>query len=123
MSRLPIVNCCVIGVTCLIFFFLLIGDTDALHVFILQDWGPLGIVGHMFLHGDIVHLIGKMLFLWVFGNAICAKVGNVAYIATYLGLGVLAAIVHLLADGAPAVRASGAINGIVRNIPCSISLE
>src|SRR5258708_4132655 len=32
-----------------------------------------GMVGHVLVHADILHLLGNMLFLWVFGNAVCAK--------------------------------------------------
>ena len=70
-------------------------------------------VGYMLLHAGPFHLAGNMIFLWVFGNAICAKVGNLAYVLIYLGLGVFSAMVHLVFDGMPAVGASGAINGIV----------
>jgi hypothetical protein len=54
-----------------------------------------------------------MLFLWVFGNAICAKVGNLIFPVFYILLGLLAATVHNLAGGGTAVGASGAINGVV----------
>ena len=53
----------------------------------------------MWLHAGIIHLLGNMLFLWVFGNAVNAKVGNLAYPAIYVGLGVWAGLVHLLFDG------------------------
>jgi hypothetical protein len=54
-----------------------------------------------------------MLFLWVFGNAVCAKVGNLIYLGIYFGLGLAAGTVSYLIDPRPAVGASGAINGIV----------
>jgi len=53
-------------------------------------------------------LLGNMLFLWIFGNAICATVGDVAYVFLYLCLGVIAGVVHLVIDGHPAIGASGA---------------
>lgn len=89
------------------------GDETAVEAFVLDGWGLTGLIGHMWLHGGIFHLIGNMIFLWVFGNAVCAKVGNIQYIPVYLILGLGAAATHLLFDGAPAVGASGAINGIV----------
>ena len=73
----------------------------------------LSLVGHLFLHGGFFHVLGNMVFLWVFGNAVCAKLGNLWYVPAYLGLGILAALTHLAFDGAPAIGASGAINGIV----------
>ena len=73
----------------------------------------LGLIGYIFLHGDILHLAGNMLFLWVFGNAVCVRVGNLAYPFIFLALGAVAGIAHLSLNGAPAIGASGAINGIV----------
>lgn len=76
-----------------------------------ESWA--GVVGHVLVHADLLHLLGNMLFLWVFGNAVCAKVGNLAYPFLYFGLGVAAGLVSYLVDPRPAVGASGAINGIV----------
>src|SRR5262245_66608048 len=42
-----------------------------------KSW--VGMVGHVLVHADILHLLGNMLFLWFFANAVCAKVGNLAY--------------------------------------------
>jgi membrane associated rhomboid family serine protease len=83
-----------------------------LNALVLRGLHPAGLLGHMFLHAGIIHLLGNMLFLWVFGNAICATVGNVVYPLLFLAVGVCAALVHLAFDGGPAVGASGAINGI-----------
>ena len=47
---------------------------------ILEGWGIKGLLGHMWLHGGIFHLIGNMWFLLVFGNAVCAKIGNLRYL-------------------------------------------
>ena len=81
--------------------------------FILSGWTIKGLFGHMWLHGGIVHLFGNMLFLWIFGNAVCAKIGNIRYLPIYLGLGVIAGISHLIFAGGNAIGASGAIYGIV----------
>ncbi|MFA5239001.1 MAG: rhomboid family intramembrane serine protease [Phycisphaerae bacterium] len=81
--------------------------------FILSNWNLKGLFGHMWLHGGIIHLLGNMLFLWIFGNAVCAKIGNFRYLFIYLGLGVLAGISHLVFTGGNALGASGAIYGIV----------
>jgi len=82
-------------------------------MYMLKGWGLRGMVGHMWLHGGIIHLIGNMLFLWIFGNAICAKFGNIAYLPIFIMLGIFAAMGHLIFDGGPALGASGAINGIM----------
>ncbi len=72
-----------------------------------------GLLGHTLLHVGLFHLIGNMIFLWVFGNAICAKVGNLWFPLVYVGLSLAAGVTHILLDGDPAIGASGAINGIV----------
>jgi membrane associated rhomboid family serine protease len=72
-----------------------------------------GLFGHMWLHGGFLHIIGNMLFLWIFGNAICAKIGNLRYIPVYIGMGLIAGISHLMFVGGSMLGASGAINGIV----------
>jgi hypothetical protein len=51
--------------------------------------------------------------LWIFGNAICAAVGNVAYPFLYLLLALFSGASHLLISGQPMIGASGAINGII----------
>jgi membrane associated rhomboid family serine protease len=78
----------------------------------LQDWQPLGFFGSQFLHIGWMHLIGNMISLWVFGNAINGIMSDLEYIGTYLLCGVLAGVLHMLVDGRPAVGASGAIAGL-----------
>ena len=74
----------------------------------------------MFLHGGIAHLIGNMVFLFVFGDNIEDKFGRLKYLIIYLMWGAAAAITHSLfavytGNGAtiPAVGASGAISGVL----------
>ena len=81
--------------------------------FVLDGFSLKGLLGHMWLHGGIIHILGNMLFLWIFGNAVCAKVGNVLYAGIYLLLGIIAGVSHLVFQGGAAIGASGAINGIV----------
>jgi membrane associated rhomboid family serine protease len=81
--------------------------------YILDGLTLKGLFGHMWLHGGIIHLLGNMLFLWIFGNAICAKIGNLCYIPVYIGMGLIAGISHLVFVGGSMLGASGAINGIV----------
>ncbi|MBW8038821.1 MAG: rhomboid family intramembrane serine protease [Planctomycetes bacterium] len=81
--------------------------------FILDRFQLKGLFGHIWLHGGIIHLLGNLLFLWIFGNAVCAKIGNVAYLPIYIVLGVLAGIAHLVFQGGAVLGASGAIMGIV----------
>jgi len=81
--------------------------------FILTGWTLKGFFGHMWLHGGIIHLLGNMLFLWIFGNAVCAKIGNFKYLPIYIGLGLISGLSQLVFGGRGAIGASGAINGIV----------
>lgn len=79
-----------------------------------QDWFTL--VTSMFLHGGWMHLIGNMLFLWVFADNIEATVGNVKFILFYLLGGIAAALGHIWfnwSSTVPMVGASGAISAIL----------
>jgi membrane associated rhomboid family serine protease len=80
---------------------------------LLDGWHAKGLFGHMWLHADLYHLLGNMLFLWVFGNAVCATLGNIRYAFLYVFWGLCAASAHLMTSEFPALGASGAINGIV----------
>jgi len=67
----------------------------------------------MFMHGSWMHLLGNMLFLWVFGNAVNDSFGHVGYLAFYLAGGLAAAFAYLLISGtAPVLGASGAISAV-----------
>lgn len=81
--------------------------------FILEGWDVLGLFGHMFLHANTAHLLGNLIFLWIFGNAICSKIGNIWYIFLFVLLGLIAAASHNIFSSGTAVGASGAIYGII----------
>lgn len=86
---------------------------DLVDAMVLYGWNPVGLFGHVFLHGGLMHLIGNMIFLWVFGNAVCTNIGNLKYLVVFAGCALIAAVFHNIFDGNPAIGASGAINGIV----------
>jgi len=70
----------------------------------------------MFLHGGWMHLIGNMLYLWVFGNNIEASMGHVKFIVFYALCGVAAVLAQSVPDMAsttPMIGASGAISGVL----------
>ncbi len=77
------------------------------------------IITSMFMHGGIAHLIGNMIFLFVFGDNIEDRYGRIKYILLYLGWGMAAALAHSffavsIGQGdVPAVGASGAISGVL----------
>jgi membrane associated rhomboid family serine protease len=114
----PIMNWLLVTSVIFVFFVQLAAISDPvasqkISSFVLDGWGIRGLFGHMWLHGGPMHLIGNMIFLWLFGNAVCSKLGNVLYLPVYIGLGLIATMSHLILDGRTAVGASGAINGIV----------
>ncbi len=70
----------------------------------------------MFLHGGFMHLIGNMLYLWIFGNNIEDAMGQGRFVVFYLLAGVAASMAHFLTDltsEIPNIGASGAIYGIL----------
>src|SRR5882757_325321 len=76
----------------------------------------LAIVVSMFLHGSWFHVLGNMLFLWIFGNNIEERLGPVGYAVFYLVAGVVAAFAHIATQAnstVPVVGASGAIAGVM----------
>lgn len=67
----------------------------------------------IFLHGSIMHIVGNMVFLWVFGNAVNDRLGHTGYLAFYLGGGVLAGVGYIFLGGHyPVLGASGAISAV-----------
>jgi membrane associated rhomboid family serine protease len=71
---------------------------------------------YMFFHGDLLHLGGNMLFLWVFGDNVEDAMGHLKYLFFYLACGVIAAFVHSLAapdSDSPLIGASGAVAGVI----------
>jgi rhomboid family protein len=70
----------------------------------------------MFLHGGFMHIIGNMLYLWIFGNNIEDAMGRARFLIFYLTCGVLAALAHILSNPSsviPTIGASGAISGVL----------
>lgn len=70
----------------------------------------------MFLHGGWMHLIGNMLYLWIFGDNVEDAWGHFKYLVIYLICGVVASFAHILFNlhsGVPSLGASGAISGIL----------
>jgi membrane associated rhomboid family serine protease len=69
-------------------------------------------VSYAFLHGGYLHIIGNMYFLYLFGNNVNDKLGNVGYTAFYLAGAVFAGIGHALLSNSPVLGASGAIAAV-----------
>ena len=110
------------------------GGVDALDA-LLFDWGAVpadvvaalqagdvasqavaGLVTSMFLHGGWLHLLGNMLFLWIFANRVEDRMGRIVFPIFYLVGGLAAGMTHVLVDptsDVPAVGASGAISAVM----------
>lgn len=91
-------------------------------------WEPFGtgfefwqLFSYQFVHGGMMHLLGNMLFLYIFGPAVEDRLGRIGFLAFYLLGGAAAGGVHMLAGGeatsfgylaAPVVGASGAVSAV-----------
>jgi membrane associated rhomboid family serine protease len=70
----------------------------------------------LFMHGSWLHLLGNMLFLWIFGNNVEDGLGSIKFIFFYLLCGVGANLVHVvfnLNSLTPVIGASGAVSGVM----------
>jgi len=91
--------------------------------FLFAKHGSLGVarmivpmVTSMFLHGGWMHLLGNMLFLWVFGGSVEDALGHLQYLIFYFICGIGAALTHIVFNWGskiPTVGASGAISGVM----------
>jgi len=124
----PAVTYALIAANVVVFLgtWLALPDTRAVEVF-FATWGLVparvsngmdwqGIVTSMFLHGGWPHLMGNMLFLWIFGDNLEAIMGRMRFAVFYLGSGLAAAALQVWADPMsqiPMVGASGAIAGVL----------
>jgi len=74
------------------------------------------LVTSMFLHGDLLHLFGNMVFLLVFGRRVENQLERINFLTFYLTAGITACLAHLLMEpdsSAPLIGASGAISGVL----------
>ena len=70
----------------------------------------------MFLHGGILHLLGNMLFLWIYGNNIEDSMGHTKFLIFYLLCGFAAALsqaIISIESSTPMIGASGAVSGVL----------
>jgi membrane associated rhomboid family serine protease len=76
----------------------------------------LTLLSSMFMHGGIVHLLGNMLYLWIFGDNVEHRFGWRAFLVFYLMSGLAASTAQILLDPQsviPSLGASGAISGVL----------
>ncbi len=127
-GRTPYVTWALMAANILIFlgYFQLFADPRQISAF-YYNWAfiparfsagenTLAIVSSMFLHGGWLHLIGNMLFLFIFGDNIEDEMGHLPFLMFYTSCGILAALMQFAFDPAsaiPMVGASGAIAGVM----------
>ncbi|MEM0267938.1 MAG: rhomboid family intramembrane serine protease [Candidatus Korarchaeum sp.] len=127
----PLVNYSIIIVNFAVFF-LEVSDTRTMSI-LIHDYGfipsllleePLTnihrMITSMFLHAGWVHILGNMLYLFIFGDNVEAAFGHLNYASFYLLSGIFANIAHTIVSqlagmpmDIPAVGASGAISGVL----------
>ncbi len=132
--RIPVVTVIVISLNCLIFLFQVFSP-QGLDYFTLKmgavpyeithfktlDHGPrvfplLSLFTSMFLHGSLFHLLGNMLYLWIFGNNLEDFLGSFRFAIFYLLSGLGASLTHIIFNPnsqVPMIGASGAIAGVL----------
>lgn len=134
-STFPVVTVGLILANCLVFYHQLTLSLPAGQRFVFE-WGAIpyqiihgeilsgrGLVPpfvtlftSMFLHGGFMHLIGNMLYLWIFGNNIEDTLGHFRFLTFYLLAGLSAALMQVLSDpqsATPMIGASGAVAGVL----------
>ena len=70
----------------------------------------------LFIHGGIVHLLGNMIYLWVFGGVVEDVLGHIRYLLFFVVCGVVGSLVHTIVfarSPVPSIGASGSIAGIL----------
>ncbi len=128
--RFPIVNYALIAINVIVFVTQLgLSDRELTQVYVTQSVVPylvsqapfapetlLDFIRSMFFHGGWAHLLGNMLYLYIFGDNIEDRMGSVMYLGFYLICGFAAGYAQVLIDPTsqiPLVGASGAIAGVL----------
>lgn len=132
-KRTPVVNISIIAFTLFVFIYELSLSNPELEASI-YDYGLvpvkfleglsgsvsfpplLTLITSIFLHGSWFHVIGNMLYLWVFGDNVEDRFGRFRYLVFYVGAGVTAGIAHVIANPnspVPTIGASGAVAGVL----------
>jgi membrane associated rhomboid family serine protease len=119
-ARVPVVNYAIIALNVVVFLYE-VSLGRHLEAFILA-WGLVPrdftlptLVTSMFLHGSWMHLLGNMLYLYIFGDNVEDRLGHARYAFFYMLCGMAAGATQALinpASGVPVVGASGAIAGV-----------
>ena len=118
----PVVTISLIALNTLLFLYQLQLDDQALQDLVF-DLGVIpahlsyrDILTSMFLHGDFLHFLGNMVFLWIFGDNVEDRAGHGGFLLFYMGTGGMAALTQVFANPTsvvPMIGASGAIAGVM----------
>ncbi len=128
--RVPIMTLVLIGLNALVFLYEQTLSVNGLQRLIAQygvvparftdgvitAGDGLTLLTSMFLHGGWLHIIGNMLYLWIFGNNIEDRLGPIRFVVFYLLTGAAASVLQIIIDPAsstPMIGASGAIAGVL----------
>ena len=124
--RTPIVTFVLIALNVLVWLYQVILPEQDLRQFIydfgvvpadiMDGEGLFTLISTMFLHGGWMHIIGNMLFLWVFGDNVEDIMGHGRYLAFYLLAGIAASGAQVLSNPestVPMIGASGAVSGLL----------
>ncbi|OHB75950.1 MAG: hypothetical protein A2Z34_01235 [Planctomycetes bacterium RBG_16_59_8] len=116
----PFVNYALLGINIAVFLALCFPEPSdnvlLKYALIPQLSDPKTFLTSMFLHANLLHLIGNMLFLWIFGDNIEDQLGHVAYLLIYVAFGLAASFAHIWTTtdpNVPTLGASGAISGVI----------
>ena len=125
-KQTPYMNYFLIAVNIIVFLLsmqLVVDPQTRRHVMTLRPWTQLFILNsdfpntwqfatYAFLHGGFMHIIGNMFFLYLFGNNVNDKLGNIGYLCFYLAGAVFSAIGYTLISSNPILGASGAVAAV-----------
>jgi membrane associated rhomboid family serine protease len=116
------VTASLIAINLAVFFYQLSLPSYELNRFV-EQWGIVpdrlhleSLITSMFLHGGWMHILGNMLFLWVFGRNVEDLIGGGRFLVFYLLCGLAAALIQVVTNfysPVPTIGASGAISGVM----------
>ncbi len=127
-STRPIVTYVILGVNVAVFLYQ-VSLGAALDSFVKQFgavpyllFHPTGVASYtrlltsMFMHGSFMHILGNMLFLWIFADNIEDRLGHIRFLVFYILCGIAGALLHAVTapnSTVPMIGASGAISGVL----------
>src|SRR6266567_2351059 len=121
-ERWPVVTAVLIAINVVVFLYETSLDPRALvrlvhrYSVVPAELDPKTLISSMFLHGGWGHLLGNMLYLWIFGDNVEDRFGRIAFVLFYLAAGVAGALAQIVVDptsSVPTLGASGAISGVL----------